>query len=56
MITFRNKIDSLRHQCANILEASETHLYELIELKRACDNVSEIISSLYDDIVVDINK
>lgn len=56
MITFRNRIDSLRHQCANILEASETHLDELIELQRACNNVSEIINSLYDDIIVDINK
>lgn len=56
MITFRNRIDSLRHQCANILEATEARLCELIELQRACNNISEIINSLYDDIVVDINK
>ena len=56
MITLKNRIQNLQCHISLVLESDEVKISDLIEIKRQCDNMSETISSLYDDVVVDINK
>lgn len=56
MITFRNRIERLIKTAEAIVESDENYISDLIELKKVCDDVSDTVNSMYDDIVVDINK
>ena len=55
MITFRNKIQTLNRITKEILENEDIYISDLIELKKACDTVSDEIDSKYDDVRIDLD-
>lgn len=55
MITFKNKIQTLNRFTKEILEIEDVYLSDLIELKKACDAVSDEIDSKYDDVRIELD-